>query len=395
MTLTAVTTDSNRATLAWAAQTTFDSLPSGNPTLANVRFTGETFAQLTSTSESEEIGDRNVKGVFRNSFRMGGDLNFEMSYASHDEFYKALFQASAWSSETTVISASTDVDAADSDNSLNLGAGSWTATPAAGDWVRVAGFDTNSADFVAKVVSATSSKIVLSGVSLTTEASGDSVTVTVLSDITNGNTACAYGFEREHTDKSNLFAQFIGVMFNTLNLSVNSDGIVTGRFGCLGKQEVSPRPTATFGDGSNTPVGTTVAFNAVDHVELILEGGETFDITSLDMTFNNNLRERLKVGTGGPFELGSGKFNVSGTVRAYFEDNDQINKYLAFTSTSIAIAFKDTAGNRMIIDLPEVKLTSGGSPAQGQNQDVINDISFIASYDSDIAGTARMVRDAA
>jgi hypothetical protein len=384
--------------MAYLEETTFGTVPSGTPTIANIRYTGETLQQATSSANSEEIdANRNVKGVFRSSFRANGDINFEASYASHDDFYEAGLMSAAWTSEV-IVEATENITVAASGNTVTV-AGTFDNTPAVGSWVRLEGFTTNGADIICKVSeSVTPSTTVFTAEGFTFVDEGPTaVTITQLSEIKTGTTFRSFTIEREHTDLTNIFAQFSGMMVNTTALSVTTDGVITGTFGMLGQKQISPSPSATFGDGTNTAVNSNEVFNAVDHVELILEGGASFDITSFDLSVNSNLRERLKVGFGGVFEIGSGVQEVSGGARAYFADNSQVDKYLAFTTTSFAIAIKDTAGNRFIIDVPNVKLTAAPSPSSGQNEDVLVDLTFSAFETADEVGnfTIRMVRDAA
>lgn len=78
------------------------------------------------------------------------------------------------SAGTAVVSADTGVSVVASDSSFNHAG--WTSTPVAGEWIRVAGFATGANNGLFKVVSATATKVVVTG-SLSDESAGESVTI--------------------------------------------------------------------------------------------------------------------------------------------------------------------------------------------------------------------------
>lgn len=69
-----------------------------------------------------------------------------------------------------------------------------------------------------------------------------------------------------------------------------------------------------------------------------------------------------------------------------------MDKYLAFTSSSVALRFQDTAGNVMVFDMPKIKYTSGKRVAGGINQDVLAEMGFTAFRDPTEGITFRIVR---
>jgi hypothetical protein len=136
--------------------------------------------------------------------------------------------------------------------------------------------------------------------------------------------------------------------------------------------------------------------NCVDNIINVLEGQAAgASVLGFGLTVNNNLRSREKIGTLGAFGIGTGKCNVSGTLRVYFETNTLFDKYLNFTSTSLAFVFQDAAGNGYVFECPQVKLTAAERPAAGENQDIIVPFNWQASMHATELVTARVTRFAA
>jgi Phage tail tube protein len=96
--------DTSRSQLYFAKESTYGVAPTGAFTA--LRFTGESLQHNQDTIESAEIrADRQVSDVVRNSISATGDINFELSYGTFDEFLAAAL-GSAW--QTGVPSAGTD-----------------------------------------------------------------------------------------------------------------------------------------------------------------------------------------------------------------------------------------------------------------------------------------------
>jgi hypothetical protein len=118
--------------------------------------------------------------------------------------------------------------------------------------------------------------------------------------------------------------------------------------------------------------------NGVDHVKKLLINNVDTDFTSFSFSLKNNLRGRMQVGDVGPVSIGTGTFEVTGTVQAYFSTATLLDRYLNFNTTPLAIVVEDASGNGYVFEWPAVKLSSGQRPAPGQNQDVIADLQWNA-----------------
>lgn len=379
--------DSNRVQLAYIAETSFGVQKTGS-NLQILRHTGETLKQDTSIQVSNEIrSDRQVADVARTSIGVSGQINAELSYGSYDDLLLAALMGSTWSTVVTV-TAST-ISASSVDNSFNDSANGFTNL-VAGQWIKVSGFTTTGNNGYFKIVSKTNAKIVVSGGTLTTEAAGNSVTIKMGAQVTNGTTKTSFNIERTYADLSNELSLFLGCMVNTFNLNFSLGQMLTGNFGFIGKTEQSK---TTSGGSGYTAAGSNSVLNAIDNIASILEAqASSHEVLAFTLALNNNLRARQKLGNLGAFDIGVGEVNVSGSFEAYFASKTLYDKYLNFTSTSLATIATDGAGNSYIIDLPSVKLTDGSREAGGKNQDIIAKLNWQAFRNSTENVTVRIAK---
>jgi len=257
-----------------------------------------------------------------------------------------------WTAPVTVTAIT--ISAASGDSSFN-DSGSGFGSIVANQWIRTSGFTAPADNGYFKVASATAAKVIVYG-TLVTESAGESRTVKQGSSIVNGVAKNSFNFERTYTDLTQELALFKGSMLNQMTLTVGTNGIITGSFGMMGQIETSE--TASGGDGYEEPNDNDV-LNSIDHVQGIYENAAAIDVLDCSLTINNNLRERLKVGTLGPFSFGANSINVSGSFTAYYESKTLYDKYLNFDNTSLAKVFQDADGNGYVFDLPGLKITDG------------------------------------
>lgn len=393
--------DSDRVSLRYVEESSWANYPtSPTPTLQDIRFRTESLKQESSTAESDEIrNDRQLADVVRTSIRGVGDIGIELSYGAFDDFLQALLMASAWSSVVQVTD-QTDIQVDGVANSFIGSDGEFSAF-SPNQWVKSSGFTNSANNGIFKIVSIGDSgtgnsdnEMVVSGGTLITEAAGQTVTIVQGGQILNGTTETSFAIEKQFNDLSNKFALYTGMIPNQLSLDVSAEAIITGAFSFMGEKEESK--AATIGDGSPTAAPTNEVMSAVEDVLKVLENQTAYSgVLSVGLTINNNLRNRMAVGNLGPIGIGKGRLAVSGTFQAYFESEALLDKYLNFTSTSLALIFQDGDGNAYVIDMPEVKLSDGGRVAGGPNSDVIEDIGFSSFRDSTEDTTIRIARFAA
>lgn len=390
--------DADRIKVSFAKETTWGETPSPAPTLQDLRLTAESLSTETSTEDSKEIrNDRQKADTIRTAVQAAGEVNFELSYGTYDDFILGALFATDWSAEVTDVASDTSISANSVGNQLEGTDGEFTNYQV-GEWVLIEGFSSTPNNGIGKITAINSSdpgvsdddQLVIAGLTLTTEAAGNSISVTQLSSATNGTTQHSFVIEKQFTDLSNEFISFNGMTIDTWSLATALESIITGSFSFMGKTDAWA--TATIGDGSNAAPTTTQIMNCVDHIEKVLENYTAYEATEFSLELQNGLRTRGLLGQLAKDSIGTGLCNVTGTLKAYFEDSTTLQKYSNYVSTSLAIILKDNAGNRYIIDLPEVKLISATAVATGQSSDIIADMSFSAILDPTEGITLRVAK---
>lgn len=370
------------------------------PTLKTKRITADaSLAQKTTYSQSQElIADEQVAGNIRTDVSTAGGWPFELSYGSHDDELLAISkQASGWAAAVTAANATAHAITGGG-TTLHRSSGSYiTDGFLAGKWIKVSGFTGNAANalFWAKITAVTASDLsILPMSAIVDDAEGESVTIKQGEYLENGTTFRSMYVEKEFTDLTSgtptaAFAQFLGQVLDSMSLSVSAQQIVTGQWGFLGKKEQSASATVA---GSTTAAGTTLPFNAIDHVVAFLEGGTTLALKDFTWELKRNHRIRNAIGVLGAQSIGSGTIGLGGKFTAYYDSVAQYAKYLNATETSIAFMFKDAAGNALLFEAPRVNFSNAQRVGGGQNTDVLASMDWVASRHQTEGKTFRFVR---
>jgi hypothetical protein len=355
------------------------------------------YAGTTSPHPSVRIGDFVSDDAIITAIEAGLAGNFiatTESFTAETNIFDAgtlgTTRAGAGWTVPVTVTAST-ISAAIGDSSFN-DSGNGFGSIIANEWIRASGFTNAANNGYFKVASATAAKIIVYG-TLVTESAGTSRTIKQGSSIVNGVTKNSFNFERTYSDLTTELALYKGCMLNQMTLTVGTNGIITGSFGMMGQIETSE--TVSGGDGYEEPNDNDV-LNSIDHVQGIYENAVAIDVLDCSLTITNNLRERLKVGTLGPFSFGANAINVSGSFTAYYESKTLYDKYLNFDETSLAKVFEDVDGNAYVIDLPGVKITDGQRHSgAGMGDDFKVPCTFQAFMQDTEEITIRIVRFAA
>jgi len=358
--------------------------------LNELRLVSESLGGENTSVESAEIrDDRQINDVIRTLTRAAGDLNYELSFSAYDHLIEAAFLSAGFSTEVEDISGDTTISAANGDNSFNDSANGF-GNYVLNQWIKTAGFATAANNGFFKITSAAAGKLIVSGGTLTTEAAGPAITITQGAQVVNGVALRTFSMERQYTDLTNKFEIMKGMAVNQLSMSIQADQIITGAFAFIGKNAASAAASVITGGNKTAPTKAVMA--AVDSITAILEGQAAFASTQFSLELVNNLRERLEIGTLGAASIGSGAVGVTGTLQAFFTSETIIDKFLNFTTSTLALVIEDVDGNGYIVDFPRVKYTQGQRVAGGQNTDVLADMTFSAFREPTEDVTIRFAR---
>jgi len=380
--------DSNRAQLAYVEETSYGVGVTGT-TLQILRYNRSDIKLTVDHEESEEIRtDRQLADIQPIRHNVGGGIDFELSYLTHDDLFAAAQGASAWSSVQSV--SGTTISAASADNSFN-DSGSGFGSIVANQWIKVSGFTTSANNGYFKVSTATSAKLVVTGGTLTTEAAGDSVTIQMGPQIVDGTTETTFNFEEDFKDLTTTLSLFKGCGVSGFDLSMPAEGKVTGRFEVVGATEEE----LTSSKGSGYVAATTNRIMYDTHLQKVLEGGTSLTTHEWSIEYRQILNQQVDAGSAVPSGLTQGSISCKGRLTAYFTSTALYTKFLNNTQTSLTVVFEDAAGNGILFDMPEVIFTDGGKIIEGKDGDIMADIEWTARADNDESIMCRIARFAA
>lgn len=173
------------------------------------------------------------------------------------------------------------------------------------------------------------------------------------------------------------YHRFTGVEFNTLQLQINANAIVSGTLGVIG-MDMSTDSKPLAGASYTTPPTTAPLDSFTGTLE---EAGKTIAvITEIQLSLENGLDPRFVVGSKTTQRPTIGRSNVSGQITAYFENSALLDKFINETESSIRFDLPDGVGNQLTFILPRVKY-NGGQPDVKGDDAIMLTMPFQALYD--------------
>ena len=173
------------------------------------------------------------------------------------------------------------------------------------------------------------------------------------------------------------YLRYKGCEFNTWNLTVSPNAIITSNFGLIGRSMDDPAQTAI--SGSTYDAATTA--NPFDSFSgTIEEGGAPIAvITELSLTLENGQSPKFTVGSDEAQCVIIGRSRVTGSITAWFESEALYEKFLNETESSLEFTLSDGT-NAYGFSLPSITYGSGQPDTSGEGEVTIS-MEFRAAYD--------------
>lgn len=205
----------------------------------------------------------------------------------------------------------------------------------------------------------------------------------VVADITPQSFTMETGF----TDVA-LFFEMDGLRVGTFSMDISSGAIVTGTVGFQGR-ETSTAVAARLAASPYLILDTTATevMNATTNVGSLQKDGVDLAtaIQSISVEGDSSLRDQMAVGEKFPSGIGTGRFNLTGTITAYFETLALYNNFINHDTIALAWDFTDLDGNVYWFTIPALKITSDPIVPSGIDEDVIEEMEWTAFRDSTTA----------
>lgn len=193
-----------------------------------------------------------------------------------------------------------------------------------------------------------------------------------------GTTAKSATFERAFADIGK-YAVFTGCMVDSMSLSVPSNGMVTGKFGLLGKNALAISGTPL--DASPTASQTNSPFDGFTGT--IEEGGsEIATITAIELNLANGLDPAFVLGSKYAAAITPGRSNLTGTVSAWFDSEAMLNKFINETESSLEFTLGNGTSKSYTFLIPRIKYSGGGAPQVSGEGRIALSMPFQALVDS-------------
>ena len=215
--------------------------------------------------------------------------------------------------------------------------------------------------------------------------------------LTNGVNLWTSTIERVYTDQGTpTYEYFTGSATNTLNLSLTASQIITGSAGMI-CQNWSDPTTRTSGATDVSPP-TYPVLNTTSNFGRIGLAGATLAspnyIMSATVAISNSITADFALGNLGAIGMTNGDFSFSGDINAYFGDTTILATLVNNSATALNFRITDSNSPKdsYIIDLPQVKLTSGQINNVSKNQAVMQAIGYRAVLSPTYGYTTKICR---
>jgi hypothetical protein len=176
-----------------------------------------------------------------------------------------------------------------------------------------------------------------------------------------------------------------GMVAGTFSLEIATGAIVTGTIGFEGR-ETALVQTSVLG---NAPYTTLAAqpgdvVNATTDVGNLVKDGSPLAacIQSLSITGEASLRMQNCVGSKFPQGIGTGRFNLTGSMTVFFETQELFTDFIDHDTVSLEFTITDAEGSVYYFNIPAFKLSQDEIAPGGIDQDVFENIEFTAFRDA-------------
>ena len=253
-------------------------------------------------------------------------------------------------------------------------------------------FSGATASFGFFTITALTDDVITVSEDVATNANGGSVAVTIkgshlrnpgtLADITPQSFTIESGF----TDVSQYFVQ-TGMRVGGFSINVASGELVSSTLTLMGKETTALSATM-LGTSPYTALASTATpvLNATTNVGSIYKNGELLAtaLQSIEINGEAALREQTAVGSRFPAGIGTGRFNLTGTIVSYFETLEMYDHFLNHDTIGLSWDFKDNDNSTYWFTIPAIKITSDPIAPGGIDQDVLEEMEWVAIRDASL-----------
>jgi len=183
----------------------------------------------------------------------------------------------------------------------------------------------------------------------------------------------------------NQFMEQDGMVPGTFSLEVATGSIVTGTIGFEGRGTSLVQNTVLGDTGSYTVLESQPGevVNATTDVGDIMKDGVPLlaCLQSISLNGEAGLRMQNCVGSKFPRGIGTGRFNLTGSMTVYFENEELFTDFIDHNTISLEFSITDSEGQAYYFSIPALKISQDEIAPGGIDQDVFENIEFTAFRD--------------
>ena len=197
----------------------------------------------------------------------------------------------------------------------------------------------------------------------------------------NGNTQKSFTLEKTfEAGSTDQYHRFTGAVADSLSLAIQAGQIVTGSFGFLAKGASTAQ--AAIGSSSYTAANANPTINAAaNFASLAITGVTGPELTALNLEISNNLRQQQVIGSIDPRGLGTGRFEVTGDLTAYFENEELYDIFIAGGAADLTFELGGASDKKYEFVIGNLKFETGEVVAGGNDQDILVNMTFRGLFD--------------
>jgi len=177
-----------------------------------------------------------------------------------------------------------------------------------------------------------------------------------------------------------------GMVPGTFNLEIATGAIVTGTIGFEGRETALVQASVLGDSGNFTTLESQpgdVVNATTDVGDLVKDGSPLLAcIQSISLNGEAGLRMQNCVGEKFPRGIGTGRFNLTGSMTVYFEDADLFTDFIEHNTISLEFSITDSEGISYYFTIPALKISQDEIAPGGIDQDVFENIEFTAFRDA-------------
>ena len=205
----------------------------------------------------------------------------------------------------------------------------------------------------------------------------DWTNVSGVESISIGTDPVWLSFQDIARDLTDITRTFVGCSVSTMAISLAPNQMVTTTFGIVGQNmSIDSAPDTPSAASTKVPFDSYSGSISIGDADGSLSVSNV--VTSVDFTLTNSFGPTFTIGNDLSNCLEYGRAEVEGTITTFFENADEINRFVNETESALKISVSEPGGAATYtFDMPRVKINSADGPVDGPGSRIIT-FSFVA-----------------